>query len=401
MKMHSKASPLPRGPVLDWSNFKVIDTPGIASVEDLSHTVLTTSGRAAIYQALLQLKLPLASGVLVPSYHCPTMVAPVVLANLKPVFFGITTEGLPNLEAISPTVANQCKAMIVTHYFGLAKSLAEVRQWCDSHRIALIEDCAHCYFGEAGERPIGAWGDFATASISKFLPVAEGGVLASAHRKISPLQLSSQSIKAQMKGALDPIETAARYGRFFGINSMLNFIFSLKGSKNKVPATQISTIKLSPATMMENCDMGRIALAPLWASRLLAAILPRGRIVSLRQRNFATYAKHLTNVGGARPLVPLSLTSPSHIAPYVFPLWVDDADRVYYGLRAQELPVFRWDRVWSSIPAIDGDTGPLWSQHVLQLLCHQDLSEHDVERTSKAILDLLSNIPPQAPVTKT
>lgn len=73
--------PLPRGPILDWSSFKIVDAPGISSVENLPSVVFTTSGRAAIYQALLQLQLPPASTVLVPSYHCPTMVAPVLLAS--------------------------------------------------------------------------------------------------------------------------------------------------------------------------------------------------------------------------------------------------------------------------------------------------------------------------------
>ena len=37
---------------------------------------------------------------------------------------------------------------------------AEVRAWCDAQSIALIEDCAHSFFGTAGNRPVGAWGDY-------------------------------------------------------------------------------------------------------------------------------------------------------------------------------------------------------------------------------------------------
>src|SRR5665647_522848 len=115
------------------------------------------------------------------------MVAPVLLAGLNVACFGIHGDGLPKLDTIDAAIASQSKAMLVSHYFGLPNSLAEVRQWCDEHGVALIEDCAHCYFGEAGERPVGAWGDFAAASLSKFLPVPEGGLLASAHRPIKKL----------------------------------------------------------------------------------------------------------------------------------------------------------------------------------------------------------------------
>ena len=391
--------PLPRGPVLDWSNFKIVDVPSIPTVENTAHIAFTTSGRAAIYQALLQLRLPSASTVLVPSYHCPTMVAPILLANLSVAYFGIRADGLPKLDTIDATVAKNCKAMLVSHYFGLAHSLAEVRQWCDERGIALIEDCAHCYFGNAGEKPVGAWGDYSTASLSKFLPVPEGGLLASAHRPIPNLRLVPPSFKAQLKGAIDVFELSSRHQRFAGLSNVLAFIFNLKNSRlqqrkpaDMVAMNAIQTTRLDEAQgMMRDCDMTRIEQAPLWATMILKALLPRGRIIARRQQNFNFYARYFEDVQGARPLFHKTNGMASQVAPYVFPLWVDDADRVYPALRAMELPVFRWDRIWPGTPQMDGDVGPLWSCHVLQLLCHQDLGEADIERTSRAILGLLSN----------
>lgn len=379
--------PLPCGPILDWSSFKIVDAPGLSSVENLAYTAFTTSGRAAIYQALLQLQLPPASTVLVPSYHCPTMVAPIILANLSPAYFGLRADGLPNLDTIDPATANKSKAIIVTHYFGLSRSLAEVRRWCDERGIALIEDCAHCYFGEAGERPVGAWGDFSTASLAKFFPVPEGGLLASAHRPISDLQLSRPSIKAQLKGWVDVFELATKYKRFAGINNALTFLFFLKNWQLRVDAKAEFPTESAATNMMRDCDMARIVQASPWASMILKAVIPHGRIITRRQKNFSIYARHFERTQGAKPLFP----QPSEaVAPYVFPLWVDDADRVYHALRVQELPVFRWDRIWPGTPHLDRDVGRLWSHHVLQLLCHQDLSETDIERTARAILNLLS-----------
>lgn len=387
--MPSPSSPLPRRPVLDWSSFRIIDAPGISSIENLAHTTYTTSGRAAIYQALLQLQLPAASTVLVPSYHCPTMIAPVLLANLNPAYFGLRPDGLPNLATIDAATASKSTAMIVAHYFGLARSLAEVRQWCDERGIALIEDCAHCYFGEAGERPVGAWGDFATASLAKFFPISEGGLLASSQRPISELRLLPPGFKAQLKGWMDVVELAAKYKRFTGINSALALLFRLKNSSSRLDEKTANPIETTAANMMLDCDMARIAQRPLGASMMLKAVLPRGRMITRRQHNFACYAEHFEGVRGAKPLFPLATAPLSRVAPYVFPLWVDDADRVYQALRAQELPVFRWDRIWPGTTHLAGDVGPQWSRHVLQLLCHQDLSEADIERTCSAIFGLL------------
>lgn len=380
---------MPRGPVLDWSSLRIVDAPGISSVEDLPHQRFTTSGRAAIYQALLQLDLPGGACVLVPTYHCPTIVAPVLLAQHKPIFYAVRQDGLPNLDAIAPDDRDRAQAIIVPHYFGLTQSLREVRDWCDRHHIALIEDCAHSFFGEAGERPVGAWGDFATASLSKFLPVPEAGLLGSALRPVRSPKFRHAGLRAQIKGTIDVLELSVRHGRLAGLRGALGLLFKLKNARRQpgVPAaTGDSHAPVTEEKMLQDCDMGRIAQKPLLASMVLKSLLPRGRIIKQRQRNYAIYAEMLAALPGAHPL---KATPAQPAAPYVFPLWVDDADRVYDALRNAGLPVFRWDRIWPGTPDLPGDVGLLWARHVLQLLCHQDLSESDVRRTAAATAELL------------
>jgi len=381
----------PRGPLLDWSSFRIVDAPGIPSVDDLPHKIYTTSGRAAIYQALLQLRLPPGTGVLLPTYHCPTMVAPVLFAHLAPVFYGLRPDGLPDLAGIDAE-RNGCKAILVPHYFGFARSLAEVRRWCDERGVAMIEDCAHCLFGQAGERPVGAWGDFATASLSKFLPMSEGGVLVSAHRPLARPQLSTPRFRTQIKGFVDVLEISAHNGRLAGLNKGLTWLFNLKSSRPSAAASEaLGAQPVSEAQMIVDCDMGRIADAPVLSTRLIRASLPRGNNIRRRQRNFARYARHFVSVSGARPLLMQGAASDLGFAPYVFPLWVDDPDPVYRMARAQRLPIFRWDRIWPGVPALTGDQGPLWSHHVLQLLCHQDLEESDIDEVAAALIQTMDD----------
>ena len=388
---------LPRAPVLDWASFRAgeshtNDLVPISSVQDLKSVAYTANGRGAMYQALLQLALPEGSRVLIPTYHCTSMVAPVLLAGLQPVYFGLQADGLPDLNELDRRGDIGASAIVVVHYFGLPRSLAAVRQWCDVRSIALIEDCAHCHFGHAGERPVGAWGDYATASLSKFLPVHEGGLLGSAHFAISPMALRSPGIKLQAKGCIDVLEFAARHRRLAGLQSLLSIAFSLKNwcskwAKGRKIAAPYSTPELpAEAVAMQLCDMGRTDSAPAWASMLLNRLLPRGRILTRRRDNFAQYLQAFSNVEGARPL--FVNTTPDAV-PYVFPLWVDDAERVYRAIVALELPVFRWDRPWPGTPLLQGDTGSMWRRHVLQLLCHQDLRPEDITSTSRAILRVL------------
>lgn len=383
-----KRRPLPRSPVLDWSNFRIVEGHGIGSVERLPHRAYTTSGRGAIYHALLQLRLPPGATVLVPSYHCPTMVAPVLMADMQVAFFGLRADGLPRLDSIDADTADKTQVMLVAHYFGLAQSLAETRAWCDARGIALIEDCAHCYFGAAGDRPVGAWGDYATASLSKFFPVPEAGLLASASRPIDRLKLEPPTWKSQLKGLVDVVESSVVHQRLAGMRTALGWLFKAKNWRRRPPSAEQPPSSMAPSVerLMRECDMSRIGEAPLLASMMLKWTLPRSRIVARRRRNFELYAECLAEARGrVRPLFP----SPTNAAvPYVYPLWVDDADRIYEALRAQALPVFRWDRVWPGVPTMTGDVGPSWSRHVLQLLCHQDLDEHDIRRTAAAVVAL-------------
>ncbi len=387
--MHLKM-PLPKGPVFGWAALRHLPAPTLPSVEDLPQLRFTTSGRAAIHQALQLLKLPAGSAVLLPTYHCPTMVAPVLMLGLRPVYFGIDANGLPDLAGITPAQAAEARAMLVSHYFGLPRSLAAVRAWCDERAIALLEDCAHSYFGQAGERAIGGWGDYATASVSKFFPVPEAGVLASRTRPLPASELQPQSFKAQLKAWVDVLEIGTRHRRLAGLQALLAPLFRLKSgpvSHRVAPAPAADT---SAEELMQGCDMGRIAAKPLALSLLLRQHLPQDRIIALRQRNFALYEQLLGEHNAMRGLAAQGIAG---CAPYVYPFWVEDADRIYHALREQGLPVFRWDRLWPGTPELPQDHGRRWSRHLLQLLCHQDLGSEDVQHTARQLLFLLQ--PPQ------
>ena len=378
---------LPRGPVLGWDNFAGPRAPGLPAVDDLPHAVLTTSGRAALYLALGELTPAQGACVLVPTYHCPTMVAPVLLAGCRPLFYALDESGLPDLKQLAQSSGERPLAMIVAHYFGLPRSLAGVRHWCDTQGVALIEDCAHCLFGRAGERPVGHWGDYATASLSKFLPVPEAGVLASATRALSDLALQPRSLAEQLKGVADVLELGVRHGRLPGLNGPLGGIIRWRrGSLHPARPSQADMPPADAAAMMRGCDMGRASARPLWVSQWMTGALPRERVVSRRRQHYTRYAQAFSD---RSPRQQALAALPPHAAPYVYPLWVDDADRVYLRLRAIEAPVFRWDRIWPGTPEDPSDFGPRWSHHVLQLLCHQDLADDDVDRVVDTLHTLL------------
>jgi perosamine synthetase len=310
------------------------------------------------------------------------MVAPVVLAGLIPVFYGIDEELAPQLHTLDQNDLSNAGAIIVPHYFGRARSLATERRWCDERQIALIEDCAHCLFGWAGDRPVGAWGDFATASLTKFLPVPEAGLLASAKRPIFAPHLESQGCIGELRGWFNLLEQAQRYGRLRGLNRVLAAALALTGRLSGARQEEARNPENAPDPVAA-CDMARADKAPLKLARVIIDVAPRRAIISRRRQHLARLRSRLDGMAGARVVVD---DFGIHDVPYALPLWVDDTDRVYHGLKSEGMPVFRWDNVWPGTPELHSDRGGAMSRHVLQLLCHQSLLDEEIEQVAESVV---------------
>src|SRR5690349_21294936 len=141
----------------------------------------------AIALALRALQIRPGDKVLVPTYHCPTMIAPVVQCGAQPMFYPVTASGDVDLKWLQRTTLAGARALLATHYFGIPQPMSGLRAFCDAQRIALIEDCAHAFFGVSEGVPLGSLGDMAIASLPKFFPVSEGGLIVSATRPLEDL----------------------------------------------------------------------------------------------------------------------------------------------------------------------------------------------------------------------
>jgi perosamine synthetase len=146
----------------------------LPSLSDIAGRAHTSSGCAALLAAFGQMDLALGSHVLVPSDHCPKMIGPVMQAGLVPVIYSIGPDGLPKLQDIAPTDLTNTGAIIAAQRLGLPRSLQTAQEQSRVRHIQVIEDCAHGYFGWAGNRPVGHWSDFAIGSLTKHLPVGQG-----------------------------------------------------------------------------------------------------------------------------------------------------------------------------------------------------------------------------------
>jgi hypothetical protein len=169
----------------------------------------------------------------------------------------------------------------------------------------------------------------------------------------------------------------ARYRRFPGTNTLLRALFGLKSWLRGGQRAQPSDAAPSPDVVASGA-LGDDTLTGARATRAahwLARHSRRERIAANRRRNYALFSESLVGLPGTERLTP---QLPDFAVPYVFPLRVENPEPVYRTLRAAGVPVFRWDVIWPGTPDLPGDDGRRWATEVLQLGCHQDLSEADV-----------------------
>lgn len=376
--------PIPRLPVLDWQTFsgnRLSETPCL-----LAHprSQFTNSGRASILLALELIGVGPGDEVLVPTYHCPTMVAPIVALGAQPVFYPVDEQGAPVLAWLEAVISSHVRAILVAHFFGLPQPLASIRRWCDQNRVRLIEDCAHALFGASDGRAIGTWGDVAIGSLTKFLPVPEGGCLAN-NLLTGPMQsLQRPSKIGQTKAGFDIVHAGVNHGRLRGLGYLVRAFYGLLAMLKRTSAV---TTKPSNPSVAEGFTIDAVQAhrALTNASAWIAKHASRDRIVAQRRENYRFFAEALTGLTGLRPL---HSSLPNDCAPYVFPLWVDQPDPGYTELRRLDFPVSRWDRLWPSVPTINADVGIKWSRHILQLACHQDLKRTELQQ----MVDILQRV---------
>lgn len=367
----------PRQPVLGRDTLRGTKT-ALPSLIDLPH-VFTRSGRAAIRIAIRLAGAGPGSQVLVPTYHCPTMVAPVELVGAEPLFYPIDESARPNVEWLARQPLGSCRAMLAAHLFGITRDLSEVATFCQDRGIVLIEDCAHCFFGLSGTRPVGSTGDFAIGSLPKFFPVAEGGVLASARRPLNSVQLSPQPVRRELAALWDAIDLPLRAGRLGAPGRALRAVGRMRNRVAKRRANSGDTV-IAPRDDLRTEALGDELMGPTRLRRVdawLTGHCASQLIVESRQRNFNMLTAALERTPGIALPIPRCA---SDSAPYVVPVLLAEADDAYQRMRSAGLPVFRWDRLWPGTPRISSDVTADWSRGLIQVACHQSLSEADMRQ---------------------
>jgi perosamine synthetase len=372
---------IPTMPVLSSASLISFEHQNIPSVLDVGNGRLVTSGRVAIALALQQMNIGLNDKVLIPSYHCSSMVEPVVVAGAEPIFYKINSDTSVNLDDIKSKIDSSTKLLMVTNYFGFPQDLSRIRSFCDAHHIMLLEDCAHSFFGSCDGKPLGSFGNYSIASAMKFFPIYDGGYLFSSRHSTAEITLSSAGPGFEIKSAINTFEKCFEYGRFHVLEKIMSFPILLKNGiwnaiKKKVPSGSIS---LGPGASDGGFEIEEKWLGKKSAffSKCLIRHTNKARIVTNRRSNYCALQTGLEGLPGCHLLFK---NLPAGVVPYVFPMLSDDPEQHFHLLRNAGVPVIRFGEfLWQSREACTCAVSADFSRRVMQFPCHQELTKSELD----------------------
>lgn len=341
-----------------------------------SDVLYLPSGRMALYYALQLLGVNSLSQVLVPAYHCGSMVEPIIYLGATPRFFHINKY----LEVISSELEQhlspETKAMLLPHFFGFPQDLEPIREFCTKHNIALIEDCAHAFFQQSHPLGLGSVGDFSITSTVKFFPGVEGGILACNNPSFDLAQIkrAAPSLVNQIKSLLHTLETSASYGRLSVLGKLLN----IRTHNADDPSKPQKSTNEKPQTRTLNRESmqwfipEQIGQDASWGTRFIAIYSNLQHIIDKRRDNYCYYLAKLKDTPNIRPLHP---ELPDQVIPYIFPLILEQPEIHFPILKQAGVPIWRWEELVVSNCPISTD----YRLCLIQLPCHQSLNIQELD----------------------
>jgi len=339
------------------------------------------SGRYALHAALKASGVGPTASVLLPSYHCRSMLDPVVRLGGNVMLYSVDSQLSPNFNELSQCIAQEkvgsVKALVLPHYFGFPNRLDEAREFVRQHPMKLIEDCSHAWFGSLRQRPLGTFGDFSIASAHKFFGGEPAGVLltedASGTIRPRPARLLRQA-----KGLRNLLGQAVETAPSKGFGTQPSFESALDDIVANSAEWQRERIVEAPdapsAEYQTDLEMEDATIA----TRAVVSRSDAGKIVENRRRWYRRWREAVYSLPNCRPLVP---DLPDEVVPYMFPLVIADPEKRFHWLKLLGVPMYRWDELAESPCSVAQE----FRLSLVHLPCHQSLTESQMEWLTSAV----------------
>lgn len=173
----------------------------LAAYLGIENVLLVNSGSSANLVAFATLTSPKLKDrrvrpgdeVITVAAGFPTTVNPIIQHQAVPVFVDVELGTyVPALEQIEAALSPKTKAIMIAHTMGVPYAVREVREFCDKHRLWLIEDNCDALGTRYDGQLTSTFGDLGTFSFypAHHITMGEGGAVAAANEDLARIARS-------------------------------------------------------------------------------------------------------------------------------------------------------------------------------------------------------------------
>jgi dTDP-4-amino-4,6-dideoxygalactose transaminase len=382
---------VPKEPKLHWKMFLPIfrDNSLLAPKNGRSVHHLFWA-RNGIYHGLAVLGVKPGENVLVPAYHCTSLVEPILRYGCEVKFYDINTDLSSNFDDIREKIDQKTRAILAIHYFGFPQPIRKFHELCQARGLYLIEDCAHVLNGSTEEGiALGESGDISIFSWRKFFPLYDGGqlIINNSQMKLRiprekgdfllSLKIAKNTFERLFEGS-----TARGRRRVSSIWKLFSTLARRLGSLNSggKRALNVNSYEVE-------FDLNCLNLAMSGISKRILKRVDIAKVVERRQRNY----QHLRDAVQSTKKVTLPYpTVPQNICPWVFPLLVHGVADIQLILRARGIPATSWGGViHPSLILEQFPSARFLYDNLLFLPIHQSMEEKDLQAMIRILGEVL------------
>lgn len=378
----------PTRPLLSGTEQVLKDAPNASSILDLPYIAWFGNGRSAIAHAAMLAGVSPGCTVLVPAYHCESMVAPLAWLGARVLVYRVREDLSIDLDHLLTVLDAQTRLVLVPQYFGHWRSTKQLHQLAKQSGWTLVEDCAHAFLAICDPERLGTHSDFMVASAPKFFASFDGGILASRTHWPEWPTPERPSLGAEMRAWIEAAEYAFEYGRWplaarlirpalEGLRKTLKRFDGIAGTTASLPASRYGGVDFEAA----HVNTGATALP-----KLLARHSNRAAIAAARRRNWSELRERIGTCTRVR--FPIDSLEPMDV-PYVLALEIPDPDRIFPSLKARGVPVYRWETTFPGCDDGACDVSRRFRRSLIQLPCHQSLSSAEREWIARTVLEVV------------
>lgn len=341
----------------------------------------TYNARAALFQLLRVMPDSQGKTILLPAFHCTTVVEPVLYSGFHPVFYRINKDLSINANDLAAKISNDVSAVLVINYLGFQAAIECVRELQGRHDFYIVEDCAHSFLvcKEGNARLAACRGDMGLYSFYKTVPCFAGGALRINARRFSFHPSSSnvglkQSVVI-LKRLLEQVVDNSRDGVLKSTLQSLERRRISRKKRNLPDADDLPGRGDKPRSWRH--DLASASMP--WFCRSILARSPLTEIAARRRRNYALFDAHLKEHSGLKKLFPVL---PEDVCPWAYPVLLADRSAHDHLLRERGVPLFTFgEALHPNVEQCDEDTredARYLSEHLLLFAVHQNFDPADI-----------------------